>query len=389
MTICELHNPFSWINLHLDTLTPPLSTEAHQHKTKMTPPETKSLEAKCFCGSIHFTIDIPVASLPLEVYLCHCSICRHSTGAPAVFHAVLEDGITPDFIAPSTEKNLTSFKPAEDCTYDFCSTCGCHVAGVSFDRNSWTIATSMFEDHGSENFKISKHVFSKSAPGAVIPAAVSEIDGQKVGSWNPPDDDPRAKVNKTSPEVGPNGEDRLRAQCYCGGVSFTFGRPNDEVRNDKFMSKYVSPVDKNKWMAIYDVCNDCRLMNGTHLVGWTFVPLALCDPPIKTDLKIGTAKTFSSSTGVLRSFCGTCGATIFFSCTQRSPTEEQAVVDIATGILRCPGGVMGEDWFTWRATLAFEGTGIGYDKGFGEALRDGMAAWSEKRNGERLAMEIP
>jgi hypothetical protein len=354
----------------------------------MTSPETKSLEAKCLCGSIHFTFDIPVASLPLPVYLCHCSICRYATGAPAIFHSVLPKGITPNFIAPSTESNLSRFKPAEDCTYDFCSTCGCHVAGVGLDRKEWTIATSMFKHHGPENFSITTHVFSKSAPGGVIPAAVSEIDGRQIKHYNPPDDDPRAKVSSPVPEVGRNGQDRLRAQCYCGGVSFTFGRPTDEVRNDAFMSKFVSPRDKNKWLAMYDVCDDCRLVNGAHVAGWTFVPLASCDPPIKTDLKIGTAKTYASSKGVLRSFCGTCGATVFYSCANRVPTEEQAVVDVAIGILRCPGSVMGEDWFTWRASLGFEAGGINYDKGFTEALRDGMKAWSEEKYGEVLTMSI-
>ncbi|KID89829.1 DUF636 domain protein [Metarhizium guizhouense ARSEF 977] len=350
--------------------------------------ETKSLEAECLCGSIHFTFDIPVASLPLSVYLCHCSICRHATGAPTVFHSVLPKNTTPNFISPSTERNLTSFKPAEDCTYDFCSTCGCHVAGVSFDRKEWTIATSMFKDHGPDKFKITSHVFSKSGPGSAIPAVVSKIDGRDIKHWNPPDDDPRAKVNKPTAAAGPTGEDRLRAQCYCGGVSFTFGRPNDEVRNDTFMSKYVSPRDQNKWLAIYDVCDDCRLANGTHVAGWTFVPLMLCDPPIKTDLKIGTARTYASSPGVLRSFCGTCGATVMYSCAARMPTAEQAVVDIATGILRCPEGVMGEDWLTWRAALAFEQTGVRYDKAFHQALRDGMKAWSEEQYGEALTMTI-
>lgn len=246
----------------------------------------------------------------------------------------------------------------------------------------------MFKDHGPENFKITTHVFSKSAPGGAIPATVSSIEGREVKHYNPPDDDPRAKVKVPTPEVGPNGEDRLRAQCYCGGVSFTIGRPNDKVRNDAFLSKFVSPRDENKWLALYDVCDDCRLVNGTHVVGWTFVPLALCDPPIKPDLKIGTAKTYSSSKDVLRSFCGTCGATVFFSCAGRRPTEEQAVVDIATGILRCPKGVMGEDWFTWRARLAYEETGVKYDKGFSEALREGMKTWSDEKYGEVLTMNV-
>ncbi|KAK2594805.1 hypothetical protein QQS21_007493 [Conoideocrella luteorostrata] len=354
----------------------------------MTAPATKSLEAKCSCGSIHLTFDVPTSFLPLPTYLCHCSICRYSTGAPCVFHAVLPKGITPNFIAPSTGEGLTTYKPAQDCTYDFCSTCGCHVAGVSFGRDDWTIATSMFLDHSPANFKIVSHVFSKSGPNGAIPATVSHIGGRELSYYNPPDDDPRAKVTAPSAEVGPDGEDRLRAQCHCGGVSFTLGRPTQSVLDDEFMSKFVSAADKTKWVAVYDICNDCRLVNGTHVAGWTFVPRSLCEPPIEKDLKIGTAKTYSSSEGVLRSFCGTCGATVFFSCEARQPTDGQAVVDIATGILRCPEGVMGESWFIWRGRVAHEGSGIEYDGEFGEALRQGMRAWCLEKYGEVTTMEI-
>lgn len=351
--------------------------------------ETKSLEAKCYCGTIHFTLSVPVESLPLRTYLCHCSLCRYSTGAPCIFHAPLDKGLKPEFIAPSSADKLTRYQPGNDCTYDFCSTCGCHVAGVSFDREEWTIATSIFKDHSPEIFKISSHVFSKSGPGGALPSVLSHVNGHKMGDYNPPEDDPTSKLVIPEAEVGPDGQERLRAKCHCGGVSFTIGRPTQKIHDDNFMSKYVSQLDKNKWMAIYDICDDCRLVNGTHLASWTFVPLSLTDPPIKTDLQIGTAKTYKSSEGVLRSFCGTCGATVFFSCGARNPTEEQAVVDIATGILRCPEGVMGDNWLTWRARLAFEGSGMNYDKGLAEALRDGMITWTKEKYGVALTTDLP
>lgn len=255
-------------------------------------------------------------------------------------------------------------------------------------RDSWTIATSMFLNHGSEVFEIQSHVFSNSAPGAAIPIALSELAGRRLTHYNPPEDDPRSKVNVPEAEVGRNGEERLRAQCHCGGVSFTLGRPTPEIRGDAFMSKFVSPREEDKWLASYDMCDDCRLVNGAQIAGWMFVPLSVCDPPIGKDLKIGTAKTYISSEGVLRSFCGTCGATIFYSCDERRPTDRQAVVDVATGILRCPEGAMGEKWLTWRGRLGWLESGIKYDKQLGEALRDGMSKWSMDQYGEVLTLEI-
>ncbi|KAJ6442894.1 NIMA-interacting protein TinC [Purpureocillium lavendulum] len=351
--------------------------------------DTKTLEARCSCGGVQLTFDVPLNLLPLPVYLCHCSLCRYATGSPCTFHTQLPEGLLPKFVGASSEKNLSSWhSKGAGCTYDFCSTCGCHVGGVSLDRKQWTPSTSIFTDHGPENFRINQHVFSKSAKGDGIASLVTHIGGRDLSVWNPAADHPTAKVVESEAEVGDDGEERLRAECQCGGVSFTIQRPTQAVLDDPVLSKFVSPRDKKKWLALYDICNDCRLVTGTHVVAWTFIPLSLCEPRIDSTLKIGTSKTYSTSEGVLRSFCGTCGATVFFSCDERRPTEAQAVVDIATGIIRAPEGVMAEEWFTWRTRPAYLASGVGYDKGFGEALDEGMKRWAVDKYGEELNVNV-
>ncbi|PNY18826.1 DUF636 domain protein [Tolypocladium capitatum] len=351
--------------------------------------ESKTLEAKCFCGSVHLSFDMPVSSLPLSVYLCHCSLCRYSTGAPCIVHAQFPVGLLPKHLGESGEGKMTSYtSEGAGCSYVFCSTCGCHIGAVSLGRDQWTMATSIFADHGPENFRITLHVFSKSAKGGGISSVLTRMGDGEMKSWDPPDDDPSAKVVEAEAEVGEDGEDRLRSQCKCGGVSFAVRRPTQTVLDDGFMSKLVSPRDRKKWRALYDTCNDCRLTTGTHVVGWATVPLALCEPKIDATLRIGTAKTYSSSEGVLRSFCGVCGATVFYSSASRQPSEEQAVVDVATGILRAPEGPMAEDWLTWRERPAFAASGIRYDKHFSEALDEGMRNWTKARYGNELNMEV-
>ncbi|KAH6609244.1 hypothetical protein Trco_002590 [Trichoderma cornu-damae] len=353
--------------------------------------ETKSLEAKCLCGSVHFTIDVPVASLPLPLYICHCSICRFSTGAPCVFHTSLEKGLKPKFIAPSSEKNLTTyFIKGADCTYDFCSTCGCHIAGVGLDREEWTPSTSIFTDHGPDNFVIKTHVFSDSAKDKGLAQALTHLGERKLPDWNPPKDDPRAKVVESEPEVGEDGQERLRAQCHCGGVSFTIRRPSPEIFEHETLRKFASPIDSTKWLGSYDVCDDCRLSNGTHVAGWTFVPLSYCEPEIKSDLKIGTAKVYPSSPGVQRCFCGTCGATVFYSDDERKlpGPENWHLVDLATGILRAPEGSMAENWLTWRPRLAWADSGKRFDAAFANGLEEGMKKYVVGKVGEELAMKM-
>ncbi|KJZ77332.1 hypothetical protein HIM_03056 [Hirsutella minnesotensis 3608] len=351
--------------------------------------ETKNLEAKCFCGSVHFTFEVPVSLLPLTTYLCHCSWCRYSTGAPCIFHAQMPEGLLPNFVGDSSESNMVAYT-AEGlgCSHDFCSTCGCHISGVTLDRRQWTVSTSIFTDYGPDKFQIKTHVFSKSAKGGGLASILTRIRGGEMGDWNPPDDDPSAKVAIPEREKGPDGQDRLRAQCHCGGVSFTIKRPTQRVLDDPTLSKVVSPIDKSKWIASLDACSDCRLTSGTHVVGWTFVPFAMCEPSFWPNLQIGTAKSFSSSEGVLRSFCGTCGATLFYTCKDRTSNEETAVVDIATGIIRAPEGAMAEDWVTWKTPIAFTPDGESFDRDFTLALSEGMRNWAKEKYGRELDFQI-
>lgn len=350
---------------------------------------TKTLEAKCSCGAVHLTVDVPVSTLPLLVHLCHCSLCRYSAGVPSIFHTDLPTGVVPKFVEPSSEANMTRYAgPTNHAHWCFCSTCGCHISAVGIEKGNWTISTSIFTDHSPETFRIGKHIFSKSAKDGGIAKLLKQIHGREFIDNNPPDGSPEAQIIESKLELGKNGEERLRAKCHCGGVSFTIPRPTQEVLQDKFMSGFVSHRDNTKWVATFDACDDCRLVNGTHLIGWMFFPLALCDPPIKPDLLIGTAKTYCTSPGVLRSFCGTCGATFFYTSDDRRPTDEQQVVDLSTGVLRAPEGVMAENWLTWRARIGWADSGKRFDSAFVEALQKGMNEWVMETQHEVRDYEI-
>jgi hypothetical protein len=250
------------------------------------------------------------------------------------------------------------------------------------------VSSSIFTDHRPENFQLKKHIFSKSTKDGGLKTMLTHVGGRELLDWNPPDDDPSAKLVECHLQVGTNGEERLRAECRCGGVSFSIGRPTREVLGDDFARGFVSPLDPAKWMATWDVCNDCRLVDGTHVVGWTFVPLVLCEPAISSDFKIGTCMTYPSSPGVLRSFCGTCGATVFYSSDKRDPSDGLQVVDVATGILRAPEGAMAEKWLTWRSRIANLEVGKEFDHDFAHALSAGTKEWVVARCGQELTMDL-
>lgn len=345
---------------------------------------TQTLEGKCYCGAIHFTFDVPAEALPLDAHICHCSICRYALGAPASFHADFPEDLRPNWIAPSNSSNMKAYHPpGASYTLNFCATCGCHVTAIGLDSGQWTAATGIFNKHDLDTFKLSEHVFSKSSRDEGLASLMKNIGSTQCTSWNPPADSPSAKIVELPPEVGADGKDRLRAQCHCGGVSFTIARPTKEVlehEDVKGRDKLVSP-DKTKWYAEYDVCDDCRLVTGTPIIGWTFVPFAVLEPAIGPDLKHGTLQTYSSSSGILRAFCGTCSATVFFRHPDRR-LGDMPVIDIATSILRAREGTMASNWLTWRPDLEFLADGMNYDPDMVQGIQEGLKKWVAKNQGE-------
>ncbi|KAI0126378.1 glutathione-dependent formaldehyde-activating enzyme [Xylariales sp. AK1849] len=349
--------------------------------------DTKTLTVQCYCKSIHYTLSLPTSSLPLPTHICHCSVCRYTHGTLCIFHAPLPSGVAPEFVAPSSLDKSTAYTwSGSQSTRYFCSTCGCHMGDVSPDDGSWVISTSLFAKTETV-YEIKTHVFTESAPGGGLNDWLPRIGDRDLKIWNAKDGSAAPVESKS--ETDSEGRERLRAQCHCGGVSFTIPRPTEEVLSDPILKDIVSPVDKSKWIGTLDACDDCRLTSGTHIVPWTFIPLDLCEPKIKPDLLIGTSKTFVSSPGILRSFCGTCGANVFYSYDGRRPNEKQNIVDVSVGILRAPEGVKAEKWLSWRAgSIGWEKDGIRYDADLTKSLGEGFARWSKEKYGDAPDFKI-
>ncbi|KAF4125082.1 Glutathione-dependent formaldehyde-activating enzyme [Geosmithia morbida] len=353
----------------------------------------RKLKAKCFCGSVHFMLDVSPSHLPLHVHLCHCSYCHYRLGAPCVFHFKAPKDAALRYIAPSSTAKVSRYTPLEASGAGVLLERGCHIFDESLSEDGRLApSSSIFEDQSDAVFQIKRHIYSHSAKDGGPASCMSpNINSRLIEDWNhPKEGQPDAKIVESRQEHHADGTKRLRVQCHCGGVSFTFTRPTaDMVADTEHFAKSVSPVDPAKWRATWDVCSDCRLVNGTHVVGWTYIPRILCDPPIARDLKIGTLRVYASSPDVQRSFCTTCGATVFFTHADRCPSDEKQIVNVATGLLRAPEGTMAEDWLTWKSSLSHPDNGRRFDTGFFDALAAGMRTWTTQRYGRELDFIIP
>lgn len=331
---------------------------------------SKTLTASCHCKSIQFTITIPTDYLPLKRHICHCSICRHTHGAPASFHTELPHGIEPQF-APSSLDGLTAYEhPAARSTRHFCGTCGCQV-GDRAHNGQWIVSHSIFDANKHEQgiWQFQTHLLPSSAADGGLSTLIPEIDGRQLEMVNP--ESSQQSTNEPPIEAS---DSKLLAKCHCGGVAFTISRPSEEFIASPASQGWLHPADKSKWLACWDLCNDCRLVTGSHVIGWMFVPLDHISPRPPADFMVGSSKVYRSSEGVVRTFCGTCGATVSYSCSDRPQ-----IIDVAVGILRAPEGVMAENWALWRGRLAWPQDGLDYDEAFARSLIEGSKQWGRER----------
>ena len=153
-------------------------------------------------------------------------------------------------------------------------------------------------------------------------------------------------------------DDMLRAECYCGGVSLLIKRA-DHTENAISKLDRFKPKEQNKYMAFVCTCRYCRLATGNTISPWIYVPPAIVinphtDKPVAQHHEVSTEegrkmnaglnlKPFWSSLNSCRSFCGTCGATVFYSTDKR-----QEIVNVAAGLLRAAEGAMARRWLSWQ-----------------------------------------
>lgn len=130
------------------------------------------LKGKCNCNTVSFEID----TLVQDVFVCHCSICRRSTGGTGIAVTVVRNN-SFHWLTGKEQISLWS-KPGHDWQTSFCSICGSTLPGKNDEHNMY-IPVSLFCD-GVENLKVAHHLFVGSK------AAWEEIgdDGkQHVGAY--------------------------------------------------------------------------------------------------------------------------------------------------------------------------------------------------------------
>ena len=100
------------------------------------------ITGQCNCGSIHFEI----RSDPAGIYVCHCSICRRSTGSNGIAVVLVPND---DFRWTSGEEYIEMWtKPNSAWETWFCKICGSRVPGRN-DSARMFVPAGLLADGGS------------------------------------------------------------------------------------------------------------------------------------------------------------------------------------------------------------------------------------------------
>jgi len=115
------------------------------------------MTGECSCGAVQFEIAHP----PAGVYVCHCTICRRSTGSNGIAVVVVPN---EDFRWTRGQEHITAWtKPGSEWETWFCSICGSRVPG----RND---AARMFVPAGllpsaADSLRVIHHIWVGSKAG--------------------------------------------------------------------------------------------------------------------------------------------------------------------------------------------------------------------------------
>ena len=312
-----------------------------------------------------FKTEVPKSTLPLLANICHCDSCRRVSGALYT--------TSTRWPEPRSDVDVSKLKVyhfTSNISLLFCPTCSTPIFWVTRNDPSrqlglWT-GTLTNVDH--DILKFTDHGFV----GDTLDGGASEwlrhlnADGAENKRYKLDDD--RSGNPEELPQQWPSPaeltgyevkkEDAIPIRCRCKGVDLRLHRGNYSDVKEEHLPFNIDPKT-HKLLATFCGCDSCRLQSGIDTFNWTFAEMknisfsnqdgnfpghavALKNLIDAHDSSIGTLSYYASSSGVLRFFCSTCSACIFYACDDRFET-----LDIAIGVLEASDGARAEGMLSW------------------------------------------
>lgn len=327
-------------------------------------PQLVTISAECLCKAHIFITEIPASKLPLPSNVCHCNSCRHSTGAMYVIETTW-----PQPIQNVDISGLITYRFSDNIVYRFCGTCSTLMFYESKSMpNKLGVYSGALKNIDANLLYLTKNIFVEDTldGGASVWFRRPNSDGRELRRYTGFGRDSSEEMSWDWPMAsGSEAEVEERKErnplpvwCHCKGVKLQLNQGDYGDRSREDLPWFIDPRT-NKPLAVFDVCDSCRLHFGFEITNWTLASLdnisqADGSPMPRTTAKlkaavdagdsaqIGSLAYYQSSPGVQRYFCKSCSAAVFFACDDRPD-----MVDLAIGLLEAPDGARAENYLSW------------------------------------------
>lgn len=333
------------------------------------------VKARCFCGLNQFKVAFPTAELPLPTSICNCNDCRHSTGKTSAIYATLQCpplslDATEDDMKPANLSNLMVYHSSPNSSRRFCSKCFAQMFFKDIDKEQktrWEVSAGALEEKVDEIVGIRGHIFVGSTlDGGSANHYLAKPSGEtlpRYKEWTASGEplpldwkDPTISTSRAPKDV-------LHFHCHCKRIKFYLKR-STEIKNTDEEWYHVAgqtPDEPILFRTEHCVCTSCRLTSGSLVTTWTYIPRynsLFLDPeatiafdPADPAKRPKDLHQFESSPNIVREYCGTCGAAVFW---YKNGDDEK--MDIATGLVdqEDGGGARAEGWLVWEHDVSYK-----------------------------------
>ncbi|KAF2269571.1 hypothetical protein CC78DRAFT_434668, partial [Lojkania enalia] len=346
----------------------------------------------CLCSAAKHKFLVPSDALPLPTNLCNCNISRRISGTLLTSYINIShyDGVpTPELTV------LTPYKSSEILTRYFCSICGTQMYLEYNHDGHFEAATGTLQvDNTDGIIDFRSHMWIEDTLDGGASDFIIELNGRALKRY--------AQEHSHSIEVAldlqrpavseshGNQHRKVHAHCHCNGVQFYIDYPNDASKaavspwpdllipfhtgKSSNLSNYAWWLPRqDRYLAGTCSCNTCRQASGFDITFWAFIPTCNISQdlegtrPFTRKSYWGTMKSFQSSEGVTRTFCGRCGANVFWD-------GRDSLIDVSVGLLDAPSGARAEELLAWWAgRVSFEEDAL--NQGLIRGLESGLKAW--------------
>ncbi|HEY7883550.1 MAG TPA: GFA family protein [Cellvibrionaceae bacterium] len=112
------------------------------------------IEGECNCGAVVYKVDSKIS----DIFICHCSICRKSTGSGGIAVSIVASN---KFSWVRGQDSISNWsKPEHDWHTYFCRVCGSALPGENDELHMYLPVGTITVGH--ENLKVAHHLYVNS-----------------------------------------------------------------------------------------------------------------------------------------------------------------------------------------------------------------------------------